>query len=148
MRNMSFMLTTEQIKNRTKTVTRRVGWKFIKVGNLIQAIEKGQGLKKGETVKKLAVLRVEGVRVEPLWYMGHDDVIREGFPELSVIGFIDMFCKSHKGCTPETEVTRILFSYVEPHQVAEFERRDKEAAEFEKWGDRLIASGAVKFIEF
>jgi len=26
-RNMSFMLTTEQIKNRTKTVTRRLGWK-------------------------------------------------------------------------------------------------------------------------
>ena len=53
MRNMSFMLTTEQIKNRTKTVTRRLGWRNAKPGDVVQPIVKGQGLQKGETVQKI-----------------------------------------------------------------------------------------------
>jgi hypothetical protein len=45
---MSFALTTEQVRNRTKTVTRRVGWRFAKVGDVVQPVVKAQGLKKGE----------------------------------------------------------------------------------------------------
>ena len=39
MRHMSFALTTKQIKSRTKTVTRRLGWTFLKPGDLIQPVE-------------------------------------------------------------------------------------------------------------
>lgn len=119
MRNMSFMLTTEQIKNRTKTVTRRLGWRFLKPGDLIQAIEKGQGLKKGETVKRLAVLCVEKVSVE--WMSdfreredSHAETRREGFPYMTPEEFYVFFRKSHPNpSSDDLLVTRIEFSYVE-----------------------------------
>jgi len=60
------MLTKPQILARTKTVTRRVGWKHLKVGDLLQGVEKGMGLKAGETIKRLAVIRVTDVRQERL----------------------------------------------------------------------------------
>ena len=66
MRNMSFALTTEQIRARTKTVTRRLGWEFLKPGDLVQAVVKCQGLKKGEKVEPLAELRIVAVRRESL----------------------------------------------------------------------------------
>lgn len=59
-RNMSFMLTTEQIEARTKTVTRRMG-----------------------------------------------------FPDMTPAEFVEFFCASHAGCTPETEVNRIEFEYLD-----------------------------------
>lgn len=139
MRNMSFMLTTAQIKNRTKTVTRRVGWTFLKPGDLIQAIEKGQGLKKGEKVKRLAVLRVETVRRERLDLMHNEtgyglrEAAREGFPDMTGKQFVNFFCSTHKvpdkrawggllkkrtpfPMLPCDEVTRIEFSYVSEDQ--------------------------------
>jgi hypothetical protein len=51
-RNMSFMLTTEQVRNQTKDVTRRLKWLFLKSGDILNAVVKGIGLKKGETVKR------------------------------------------------------------------------------------------------
>jgi len=41
------------------------------------------------------------------------EVALEGFPELSPAQFVDMFCEMNN-CEPETEITRILFDYVEP----------------------------------
>ena len=41
-RNMSFMITKEQVRNRTKTVTRRLGWAFLKPGDIVNAVEKGK----------------------------------------------------------------------------------------------------------
>lgn len=118
MRLMSFSLTTPQILARTKTVTRRMGWTFLQPGDLVQAVEKGQGLKKGEHVKRLAVLRIVDVRREWLdalrdgYGYGLAEIAREGFEgQMSIDGFIEMFCRSHKGCTPATEVTRIQFEY-------------------------------------
>jgi hypothetical protein len=116
MRNMSFMLTQRQITHRTKTVTRRNGWWFLKAGDLLQAVNKAQGLKKGEHPIKLCVIRVERVTREPLSNIDKYDLIREGFPELSMDEFIDLFCKSHKGVTPQSYVNRIEFSYVDEVQ--------------------------------
>lgn len=136
MRNMSFMLTTEQIRNRTKTVTRRVGWTFLKPGDLIRAVERCQGLKKGESVQPLAVLRIEGVRRERLdrmtteWVYGEDECTAEGFRHYLPSEFVAMFCKTHTvpdkrawglplrkrqpfPMLPCDEVTRIEFSYVD-----------------------------------
>lgn len=116
MRNMSFTLTTEQIRKRTKTVTRRLGWTFLKPGDLICAVEKIRGLKKGEKVKRLATLLVTSVHRESLEELfapnGLDEVAHEGFPGMSPDDFIDFFAESHK-CAPDAVVTRIAFDYCE-----------------------------------
>lgn len=119
MRNISFALTKDQIRGRTKTVTRRNGWDFVKPGDLLQGVEKCQGLKKGETVKPLSVIRVVGVTREQLRRMTDDPAYgateceREGFPEMTPAQFVEMFCRSHRGCTPDSEITRIEFGYVD-----------------------------------
>jgi len=63
---MSFALTTAQILNREKRVTRRMGWLNLKPGDRIRAVKKAMGLKKGESIEELAVLKVIDVRREPL----------------------------------------------------------------------------------
>ena len=76
------------------------------------------GLRKGERVKRLAVLRVVNVRREPMRRMTDDvaygtaECAREGFPEMTPAEFVAFFCASHRGCTPETEITRIEFEYI------------------------------------
>ena len=109
--NMSFMLTTDQIRNRTKTVTRRVGWKNLKSGKIINACEKCQGLKKGQSVKVLCQIRVIDVRREPLSEITKNDVIKEGFPEMTVNDFVNMFT-THMKCKSSSMVTRIEFEYL------------------------------------
>jgi hypothetical protein len=123
MRNISFFLTQEQIRNRTKTVTRRHGWRSLKPGTLLQGVLKSQGLKRGEKITKLAVIRVVGVRLEPLnkiitdFNYGLKECAREGFGDYPQLmwptKFVDFFCDSHRGCTPDTEVTRIEFEFVD-----------------------------------
>lgn len=120
MRNMSFSLTTAQILDQSKTVTRRLGWAALRSGTLVRAVRKGMGLKKGEKVDVLRVLRVIDVRRETLDRLvadtayGRREVVREGFPELTPAEFVRMFCRTHRGCTPKTVLTRIAFSYEPP----------------------------------
>jgi len=52
---MSFSVTTEQIRARIKTVTRRMGWTFLRPGEQIQVVVKCCGLKKGEKVEPICV---------------------------------------------------------------------------------------------
>ncbi|OPY78082.1 MAG: hypothetical protein A4E65_02440 [Syntrophorhabdus sp. PtaU1.Bin153] len=124
MRNMSFALTIDQILAGTKTVTRRLGWLWLigKTGVLIQPVRKNMGLKKGEHVLKLRdPIMVVNARREPLRWMeddtvyGYTECAKEGFgwhPDYKhPSAFINMFCATHKGCTPETEITRIEFVY-------------------------------------
>ncbi len=113
-RNMSFALTTEAIRHRAKTVTRRKGWRFLKVGDAVNACVKCQGLKKGERVEKLATLRIVQVRREPLnnILLERDGVAREGFPCLTPGEFVEMF-RRHMGGGPNQNVTRIEFEYVD-----------------------------------
>jgi hypothetical protein len=114
MRNMSFALTTTQILDRSKTVTRRLGWQFLRPGDLVQAVEKGMGLRKGEKVRPLAVLRVVDVSQEGLREgLSQSDVLREGFPGMTPSAFVEMFCRTHHACTPDSIVTRIQFQYVD-----------------------------------
>jgi len=110
-RNISFALTTPQFLDGSKTVTRRLGWKFAKAGDVLCAIEKGQGLKKGETVKCLGLIRVVSARREPLHSIFLSDVRKEGFPNWCRDQFIHFFCKAN-GCEPHTEVTRIEFERI------------------------------------
>lgn len=111
MRNMSFMLTTEQMRDRTKTVTRRLGWWNVMPGELIQAAQQCQGLKRGETITKLCVIKINNARSEPLNRINAMDVIREGFPKMTPREFIDLFCRANT-CKPDVTVNRIEFEYV------------------------------------
>lgn len=110
-RNMSFALTTEQFKNKTKIVTRRTGWKFLKRGDVVMGCKKCMGLKPGEKLERLGLIRITDVRREPLDFITDDDVVREGFPCMNARDFIEMFVK-HIGGTPRQEVTRIKYEYL------------------------------------
>jgi hypothetical protein len=118
-RNISFMLTTQQIRERTKTVTRRNGWTFLKAGDVLCAVEKSQGLGKGGKIKRLCLIRVKNVKCEPLRSMiddldyGFEECEREGFPDVGPNEFVAMFCRSHKKTTADSIITRIEFEYVD-----------------------------------
>jgi hypothetical protein len=114
-RNISFAQTTEQFLANLKDVTRRVGWLDVKEGDMLVAVRKGQGLKKGEKVTRLGRIRVTSVRRECLELIavdeeyGREEVRREGFPDKTPAEFVAFFCAGHRGCTPGTIVTRIEF---------------------------------------
>ena len=114
MRNMSFFYTTEQILNRTKTVTRRLGWKTIRIGEIVRAVKKCQGLKKGEKIEPLAMIQITNRTYENLInIIGRPDECRkEGFPDMATGDFVEMFC-NHMKCDPYCEITRLEFEYVE-----------------------------------
>ena len=112
-RNMSFALTTEQVSNQTKTVTRRQGWKWLEPGTLLQPVEKSQGLKKGEKVKKIGgLIKVLSVRREPVNAVTWGDCDREGFPGWLPCDFIKMYCIANKVIGMDL-CTRIEFEYVD-----------------------------------
>lgn len=107
-RRISFSLTKRQFLDGSKTVTRRLGWRDLRAGDTLLAVEKCMGLKKGEQQKELGEILVMAVRREPLRLITGDDVSHEGFPGRSRPWFVKMFCKEMQ-CTPQTIVTRIEF---------------------------------------
>lgn len=111
-RNMSFALTTAQILARTKTVTRRFGWWKLQPGTLLWAVEKGMGLKPGEKMNRLALIRVVSVRFEALNTITKADCEREGFPDFEPHQFVDMLQDVYE-CEPDATINRIEFEYVE-----------------------------------
>ena len=108
MRNMSFRLTEQQFLDGTKTVTRRLGWKFLKPGDRVRAVRQARGLPKGAHVHVLGIIEIVSVRREPLWHISYMDPYREGFPEMKPDDFMLMFCRAFH-CTQHTEITRIEF---------------------------------------
>jgi hypothetical protein len=120
MRRMAFSHTTPQIVQRMKTVTRRTGWRALKTGDLVRAVAKARGLKKGERAETLGVLRVVNVRVEPLSRLltdaryAEDELPREGFPCWSAWEFVELFTRANRLRDTDVEVTRIEFEYVDP----------------------------------
>lgn len=109
-RLMSVSLTEQAVVERRKTVTRRLGWKFLKPGDTLTLCRKVMGRKPGEPLVRLAEVEVVDVRRECLHEITAADVVREGF-RLTQRGFVEFFCE-HMGCTPDTEVTRIEWRYV------------------------------------
>lgn len=111
-RNMSFAMTTEQVANRTKTVTRRFGWWFLKPGDIIQPVEKAMGLQKGEKAIKIGgQIRIVSVHREPLSAIDKADCIREGFPAFDPDDFTHMIQGRYR-CGLQDEVNRIEFEYL------------------------------------
>lgn len=114
MRNMSFSKTTEQVRARTKTVTRRFGWWDLKPGTKLWAVEKSRGLKKGEKVVRICQIevvrawkeQVQDVQLYP------NDVELEGFPHLNAGEFIEILCGEISSDILIREVNRIEFKYL------------------------------------
>lgn len=119
MRNISFFMTQAQIRKRIKRVTRRLGWENLMPGTRLRAIVKGQGLKAGESVEVICIIRVVSVRRERLDRMiedesyGREEARLEGFPGQTGQQFVDFICKGNTGVYPERVITRIEFEYVD-----------------------------------
>jgi hypothetical protein len=111
MRRASFMYTAEQMRDQSKDVTRRLGWKWAKPGMRILAVSKCMGLRKGEQAEVFGVVEIVDVRRERLDEITQDDVRREGFPDLSCSQFQEMFVH-HMRCEYDAEVTRVEFRHV------------------------------------
>lgn len=112
MRRMSFALTQEQILDKSKTVTRRLGWGHLMPGDIIQPVQKCMGLKKGEKQKLLGnPIEVVSISMQPLHQITQEDVVREGFLSWDREQFIMMFCMENK-CWIDQSITRIEFKYL------------------------------------
>lgn len=116
--NMSFALTTDQMRNYAKTVTRRYGWNNIYPRQILWSVEKGMGLKKGEKVQRIHEIQVLHNRWERLNRMitepeyGEKEVILEGFPDMKPKEFVEMLC-DHNKKLPTDLVNRIEFRFLE-----------------------------------
>ena len=109
---MSFAMTTHQVRAKTKTVTRRFGWRHAKPGDIYQPVEKCMGLKPGEKMVKIGgPIEVVSTRSEPLNAITKADCILEGFPDWDPELFIAMMIK-HYRCHPLEQINRIEFKYL------------------------------------
>jgi len=109
---MSFALTEQQLLDGSKTVTRRIGWQFLRHGDRLRAVRKAMGLKRGEHPVVLGEIEVCMVSRERLSWIRQAEVTREGFPGMSTKEFIEFFCR-HMKCPFDQMVTRIEFQLVE-----------------------------------
>ncbi len=112
MRNMSFFMTTTQMYAQTKDITRRFGWWFLEPGDIVCAVEKSQGLQKGEKIIRIGPIKIISTRPEPLEAITQEDVIREGFPLWTPAKFIEMVIENYT-CTPEMVCNRIEFEHMD-----------------------------------
>jgi hypothetical protein len=111
-RNISFSMTTQQFLDKSKTVTRRLGWWTLKPDDVLCGVEKAMGLKKGEKIRRLGLIKIVSVRRERLEAITAVDVTHEGYPDMWPREFVEMFCRSHR-CKPDAWVNRIEFRYLE-----------------------------------
>lgn len=116
MRRMSFSATTQQMRNRSKTVTRRhvETWKNLRPGDRLLAVEKAMGLPKGAKQVPLGVIEIVDVRTEPLRFIYQEPcgASLEGFPDWDVHEFVSFF-RSKFGGGEDQVVRRIEFRHVE-----------------------------------
>ncbi len=111
-RNMSFSMTTDQFRARTKTVTRRFGWWFLKPGDVVCGVAQSRGLKKGETVKRLGLIRIVSTRQEPLNAITAAELALEGLPDMTPRAFVDRLSARCR-VPPHEPVNRIEFEYLD-----------------------------------
>lgn len=110
---MSFRYTVSKIKLRTKKVTRRKGWKNLKAGECLKAVDRVMGLSKGMHPKILAYIRVISTEWVRLNSTTKEDVIKEGLTTLSPEQFNEFF-SVEMGVELDELVNRIEFEYLEP----------------------------------
>ncbi len=111
-RNMSFSMTTGPFRARTKTVTRRFGWWFLKPGDVVCGVAQSRGLRKGEKIQRLGLIRIVSTRAEPLNAITNAELVREGLPDTSPRAFVAMLCERCR-VPPHEPVNRIEFEYLD-----------------------------------
>lgn len=130
---MSVSLTEQAVRERRKTVTRRLGWRFLMPGTRLTLCRKVMGRRRAdgtvEPLVRLATVEVVDVRRERLWDITDEDIAREGvdpvlFEEHYVDSgqptpraWIDWYCEA-MGVMPDTEVTRIQWRYLDEPEAA------------------------------
>lgn len=111
-RLMSVAMTEEAVRRRTKTVTRRKGWAYLRAGERITLCRKVMGRRCGEPLVRIVDVQVVSVRREPLKSITAEEVAREGFPGMSPQEFVRTFFVVAQGIQPDDVVTRIEWVYV------------------------------------
>lgn len=109
---MSVALTRDPVLAELKDVTRRDGWWFLKVGEIVNLVDRTMGFKPGEHPVRYKTVRIKSTRPEPLNAITQEEVIREGFPHMTPEEFVEFFVKSHKKCWPEKIINRIEWDYI------------------------------------
>lgn len=110
-RLMSVSLTEAAVRDRSKTVTRRLGWVFAKPGDRLTLCRKVMGRSAGEPLVRIAEVEIVDVRREPLFDITPEDVAREGFPGWTPDQFMSFF-RDGLNAGPMTVVTRIEWRYL------------------------------------
>lgn len=110
-RNMSFAMTTTQFEAKSKEVTRRFGWWFLKSGDVICGVEKARGFKAGEKIWRLELIEVVYTRSESRCDISQEDVVRECFPDWTPEQFVSMLV-THYRVLPSSPVNRIEYRYL------------------------------------
>lgn len=129
MRNMSYYLTVQQYLDGTKDTSRRilhfskrnpkepVGWAKLKVGEHYSAVEKSQGLKKGERVRYLGQNVCVYNKPESLneiikrpYREGSErsEMEREGLGHLTAKEFVEFFIANSEKNTRPTTVVNVI----------------------------------------
>lgn len=117
MRMIGYSLTAGELVRGEKTETRRLGWCGNgrrlppTPGELLRAVYKTMGLRRGEGHEDLGIVRAHEWRREPLDAITLAGVRAEGFPHLSPAEFVAAFCRAQK-CLPSTPVSVIVFELV------------------------------------
>ncbi len=119
---MSVSHTEEAVRARRKTVTRRLGWRFLRPGDRLRLCRKVMGRKPGEPLVRIAEVEVVDVRRERLIDMSGEDVVREGVPpdrfgylidgQPPAITWVGWYADL-MGISPYDEVTRIEWRYLD-----------------------------------
>lgn len=112
-RLMSVAFTEDAVRDRAKTVTRRIGWRFLRPGDRLTLVRKSMVRQPGEDLVRVAEVEVVSVRREPLAAITPDEVAREGFPGMEPAEFVRRFFVEAQKLSPDTEVTRIEWRYLE-----------------------------------
>ena len=105
-------MTTDPFRAGTKTVTRRFGWWFLKPGDVVSAVKQSRGLKKGEKIVRLGLIRIVSTRAEPLNAITAAELVLEGLPDMTPRAFVDRLCARCR-VPPQEPVNRIEFEYLD-----------------------------------
>lgn len=112
-RLMSVAFTEQAVRDRSKTVTRRKGWEFLKPRDRLTLCRKVMGRKPDEPLERMAEVEVVSVRREPLFEITDAEVALEGFPGMPVEEFVGRFFFVAQGMRSSDEVTRIEWRYLD-----------------------------------
>jgi len=115
-RLMSVTLTEQAVVERRKTVTRRLGWTFLKPGDRLTLCRKVMGRRRKdgtvEPLERLAEVEVVDVRRQRLCDFDVEDIDREGVPGYRTKqSWVWWFCET-MGVGPLDEITRIEWRYL------------------------------------